>query len=103
MWQFVQGSTFSVGGAFQLDGDPVDMTGWSIVAQVHDASGVKLIADLTATWLDPTKGAIQLSASDTSGWTPGKARIDVAVRDFNGNQYVSQPDFFRIIDTPLPL
>jgi hypothetical protein len=103
MWQFVQGSTFQVMGNFQLDGAPVDMTNWSVTAQIHDATGVNLISALTPTWLDPTTGLLQLAAGNTSNWPVGKARIDVSARDPSGNQYVSMADFFRIIDTPLPV
>jgi hypothetical protein len=103
MWQFVQGSTFQVVGNFQLDGDTQDMTNWSVVAQIHDSTGKTLIANLTPTWLDPTTGLLQLAGGDSSSWPVGKARIDLAVRDPSGNQYVSQPDFFRVIDTPLPV
>jgi hypothetical protein len=103
MWQFVQGSTFQVIGNFQLDGDPVDMTNWSVIAQIHDSTGTTLIANLTPTWLDPTTGLLQLTGGSSAGWPVGKARIDIAARDGSGNQYVSQADYFRIIDTPLPV
>lgn len=103
MWQFVQGSTFQVVGAFQLDGAAVDMTNWSVTAQIHDATGTTLIANLTPTWIDPVNGLLQLNGGDSSSWPVGKARIDVAVRDPSGNQYVSMADFFRVIDTPLPV
>ncbi|MFP3638102.1 hypothetical protein [Paraburkholderia sp. SIMBA_054] len=103
MWQFVQGSTFQVVGQFQLEGAPVDMTNWSVTAQIHDATGVTLISTLTPTWIDQTTGTLQLSAGDTSNWPVGKARIDAAARDPSANQYVSLADFFRIIDTPLPV
>jgi hypothetical protein len=74
-----------------------------VTAQIHDATGVTLIANLSPSWIDSTKGTLQVSASNTSTWPVGKARIDVSVRDTQGNQYVSQADFFRIIDTPLPV
>lgn len=103
MWQFVQGSTFQVLGSFQLDGAPVDMTNWSVMAQIHDATGVTLIAALTPTWIDPVTGLLQLGAANTATWPVGKARIDIAVSDPSGNRYVSPADFFRVIDTPLPV
>lgn len=103
MWQFVQGSTFQVVGQFQLDGAPVDMTGWSVSAQIHDATGTNLIANLTTGWVDQTTGTMQLNASGTSAWPVGKARIDVVARDPLANQYVSMADYFRVIDTPLPV
>lgn len=103
MWQFVQGSTFQVLGNFQLDGAPVDMTGWGVVAQIHDATGKTLISSLSPAWLDPVNGLLQLSATSTSDWPVGKARVDIAATDPSGNQYVSMADYFRIIDTPLPV
>lgn len=103
MWQFVQGSTFQVMGGFQLCGAPIDMTNWSVVAQIHDSAGKTLIANLSVSWIDPTTGTLQLSATATSVWPVGKARIDVSARDPQGNQYVSLADYFRIIDTPLPV
>ena len=90
-------------GSFQLDGYPVDMTGWSVTAQIHDSNGTKLISNLTPTWLDTTAGLLQVSAPSTAAWPVGKARIDVSARDPVGNQYVSMADYFRIIDTPLPV
>lgn len=103
MWHFVQGTTFRVAGSFQLDGASTDMTNWAVNAAIHDAAGETLIANLTATFLDAANGVVQLTAGSTSAWPAGKARIDVAVRDPQGNQYVSTPDYFRIIDTPLPV
>ncbi|BEU21560.1 hypothetical protein [Paraburkholderia sp. 22B1P] len=103
MWQFVQGSTFQVVGQFQLCGAPIDMTNWSITAQIHDATGKTLISNLSTSWIDSTTGTLQLNASSTSAWPVGKARIDVSARDPSGNQYVSMADYFRVIDTPLPV
>ncbi|MBB2999640.1 hypothetical protein FHX57_001971 [Paraburkholderia tropica] len=101
MFNFIRGSTFQLVGQFQLDGLEVDCTGWTLVAKVHDFTGTTLIADLSVTWIDQPSGLAQLNAGDTSSWPVCKARIDIATTDDSGDSRASEPEYFRIGESPV--
>lgn len=101
MFNFIRGATFQLAASFQVDGAPVDCTGWVVTVQIRDYTGDTLIATLTPTWLDQTNGLLQLSAGDTSQWPLGRARIDVTFVDAANSTRASDTDFFRIVESPI--
>ncbi|MBN9093917.1 hypothetical protein [Pandoraea pnomenusa] len=95
------GSTFNLAGTLQKDGAPGDFTGWGMSANLYDATGSTLIAALTVTWIDQTKGLLTLSAPDTSTWAAQKARIDTRIVSPTGDVVLGPPAFLRIAQSPL--
>jgi hypothetical protein len=72
------GASFNLALAFNSDaGVAIDMTPFTVAAQVRDAEGV-LVTDLPIT-LQPTLGTGSISVLDTSGWPLGMLRCDVRV------------------------
>jgi len=95
------GAVFQLAGSLQQDGAPADFSGWAFVANLYDQSGDTLIAPLIVTWLDPTTGLFTLSAADTSGWSAGKARIDIKLTTQAGDTVLGPPAYLRIAQSPL--
>lgn len=78
--QFIRGDTFEFSGPVTATINGVvtdDFTGYSARSQIRTETGV-LLAELTATFLDYQPAILHLISEDpTTGWTVGKAMIDV--------------------------
>jgi hypothetical protein len=99
---FVAGSTFAVQATLKTDAETVDATRYVVMAQLHSADSLSLIAKLSVEWVNPAAGVFNLTyRGDTSAWPAGKARIDVEVTDAEGNVAYSTPEFFRIDRPPM--
>lgn len=95
------GSTFQLVGALQKDGVPSDFTGWTLTANMYDQQGVNLISALNIVWLDITSGLLQMSATGTSNFSAGKARIDCKLVTPTGDIVLGPPTYLRIAQSPL--
>lgn len=73
-----RGDTLIVDVRRESAGQPVDLTGYTIRAQVRTAQGA-LLATLTPTITDAPGGRVQLraAAATTATWEPGSYRYDV--------------------------
>lgn len=72
-----------------VDGKPVparllDMSGWTVQAQVRAKAGGTLVADLELVWIDRAYGSYQLQAKDTTSWPVGALLCDVQFTDPEG-------------------
>jgi len=101
MYTHFRGTTFQFIGQMQDDGVPVDLTNYTLQANVYDPSGMTLYGKMTITPVDLTNGLITLSYPDTSQWPVGKARIDFTLFFPNGEFTASPPDWFRIAQSPM--
>ena len=73
-----RGDTCRLVCAVTIDGDPADITGWSIRSYVR--RGKTLVGELTATITDAANGAFTLLekvAGMTEEWTPGSHTMDI--------------------------
>ncbi|WP_321944506.1 hypothetical protein [Burkholderia cenocepacia] len=95
------GATFRVAGSLQKDGVPSDFSGSTLFAALYDATGTTSISPLTVTWLDITKGLLEIVASSTDGWKPQKARIDCRLTLPTGDIVLGPPIYIRIAQSPL--
>jgi hypothetical protein len=101
MYTHFRGTTFSFAGTFQNDGVNQDLTGATITANVYDKPGVTLYGALTIVVIDAPSGLCTVSYPDTSGWPVGIARIDALILFATGQSIASEPDYFRIAQTPM--
>lgn len=100
MLTFVRGSRFQMAGRFLLDSLAADCSNWStprVVLSSYD--GLNVFAELTFAWLDPLTGQCQVTATDTSGWPVGRARIDAQITDAFGSTYNAVCDYLRIVES----
>jgi hypothetical protein len=101
MFNFTRGATFQLAASFQVDGDSVDCSGWTLTVQIRSHDGDVLIATPIVTWLDQTNGLLTLSVTDTSAWPVGRARIDAVFVDGSGANRASDTEYFRIVESPI--
>jgi len=80
-------------------GANLNLTGWTVYAQVWDADRTLKHADFTVTYVNRVTGQIKLALTDTQTATfPGQAFYDVLLEDtaglknyyIEGNVYVSE-------------
>lgn len=95
------GSTFQLAGILNKDGSSSDFTGWTLTANLYDATGAILISQLSVVWTDPTQGLFMLTAPSTSSWTASKARIDVRLVSPTGDVVLGPPAYLRIAQSPM--
>lgn len=98
------GADFEIVVPVYVDGEVRDLTGWSIHSQVR--RGATLVADLTATSVDPASGVVTLTATpeQTRTWEAKKHLIDILLVDEEGKTIIT-PTFVievepRITDAP---
>lgn len=101
MYTHYRGTTFQFVGQFQNDGDVQDLTGCSLAANVYNKKGDNLYGQLTVTIIAAASGIVQLSFPDTSAWSVGVARIDCLLTLLDGTTVASDPDYFRVAETPM--
>lgn len=76
MLRIKRGDTFVVEATLMQDGQPQDLTGWTIRSQVRQ--GGRLIADLAVEYVDRAAGVYRLSAPEgTAAWAVGLLRSDI--------------------------
>lgn len=95
------GATFRLAGSLQRDGMQSDFTGSTLTAMLYDPAGTTPISSLTVTWLDITKGLLEIAAASTDGWKPQKARIDCRLTLPTGDVVLGPPIYIRIAQSPL--
>lgn len=64
-------------------GNPVDLTGWTVTAQVRDAKYNALVASLSITVDAPQEGAFTIEG-DTANWPVGDLSFDIRYLDSLG-------------------
>lgn len=101
MYTHYRGTTFQFIGQFQDDGVNQDLTGATLTCEVFDALGQTLIATLVVNVLDASKGLVTVSYPNTSTWPVGKARLDSKILFQTGQLIASDPEYFRIAQTPV--
>lgn len=84
--QIIQGDTFELALAAQVDGVTTDLTGWTITASVFVPFSHSY--PLTFAWIDQTVGTYSLSA-DTSLWPIGQMMIGVVYHTDSPQQLTS--------------
>jgi hypothetical protein len=69
-------------------GGPVDLTGWSVWAEVRNSADGPVLIDLAPTIVDAENGEVVISATDevTGGWDPLSARWDLILEDPEGER-----------------
>lgn len=76
MFRIKRGDTFVVEATLAQDGQPQDMTGWSIRSQVR--RGNRLVAELAVEYVDRASGVFRLSVPEgTSDWPIDTLRSDI--------------------------
>lgn len=76
MFKIKRGDTFIVEAALTQNGEPQDLTGWSIRSQVR--RGNKLVAELAVEYADRPTGVYRLSAPEgTAEWPVDMLRSDI--------------------------
>lgn len=90
------GEAFQLAGALQRDATTSDFTHWQVRATLSGVAGAQLIAELTVTWIEPSRGLFKLTAPSTVGWPAGKARIDFRVTTPAGEVIMGPPAYLRI-------
>ena len=76
MFKIKRGDSFIVEAALTQNGEPQDLTGWSIRSQVR--RGNKLVAELAVEYVDRPTGVYRLSAPEgTAEWPVGTLRSDI--------------------------
>jgi hypothetical protein len=101
MYTYFRGTTFQFAGALQDNGVPQDLTGASIAISVFDKPGVNLLGTLSVVVQDAVNGLVTVSYGDTSAWPVGIARIDALITFATGQTIASEPDYFRVAQTPM--
>lgn len=66
-------------------GDPIDLTGWTAVAQAWNESRVTKYADFTVAYTNRTTGTIEIALTDEqTALLPGQAWYDVLLINGSG-------------------
>ncbi len=88
---FIRGCTFE-GEEFQMlqaDFTPVDLTGWTVAAEVRVTNGTTVIIDLAPTISSPSTGVITIPGIDdetTLTYTAGSYKWDLLLEDGSDNR-----------------
>lgn len=102
MYTHFRGTTFQFVGQLQNDGVAQDLTNVaSLNISVFDKPGVNVFGQLTVNIIQATTGLIDVSYPDTSNWPVGLARIDATLTLTDGTIVASEPDYFRIAQSPM--
>jgi len=102
MYTHYRGTTFQFAGQVQNEGKVQDLTGCTITANVYNRAGTVLIGALAVDILQPTLGVISVGyPQGTGNWPVGSARIDALFTFSDGSTLASDPDYFRILQTPV--
>jgi hypothetical protein len=90
-----RGDTFELTCSLENQGNDVDMTGWSIAAQLRKTDDT-LVQDMTVTVTDAAAGEFKITAADTEtdDWPIENLEIDVQFTEFSGN--ISSSETFTI-------
>lgn len=90
--KFKRGDTFVLDGAVSEAGTPIDLTNWTIRAQVR--MGTQLLAELDIVYVDRAAGAYRILAAPavTSTWPVNKLQADVEYTTATG-QVISTETF----------
>jgi len=93
-----RGDTFVLSCTLENEGNPVDITNFTIAAQVRQPDDTLLQA-LTVTVTDTANGAFTLgaSATETEGWEPGKLQCDIEFTEANGEVNSSETFVLNVI------
>jgi len=69
-------------------GSAINLTGFTVAAQVYDDSRTTKYADFTVTYTNRTGGIvdIKLEDTDTANFTPNVLKYDVLLTDGSGNK-----------------
>ena len=69
-------------------GSAINLTGFTVAAQVYDDSRTTKYADFTVTYTNRTGGIVDISLSDTdtANFTPDILKYDVLLTDASGNK-----------------
>ena len=69
-------------------GSAINLTGFTVAAQVYDDSRTTKFADFTVTYTNRVSGIvdIKLSDTDTANFTPNVLKYDVLLTDGSGNK-----------------
>jgi len=69
-------------------GSAINLTGYTVAAQVYDDSRTTKYADFTVTYTNRTSGIvdIKLEDTDTTNFTPDVLKYDVLLTDGSGNK-----------------
>jgi len=101
MYGHYRGTTFQFSGQMQNSGNLQSLLGCQLNVSVFDTTGVTLIGTLTVNITDAENGYFTLSYPDTSQWPVGKARMDAVIAFSDGTTVASDPEYFRILQSPL--
>jgi hypothetical protein len=90
-----RGDTFELTCSLENQGNDVDMTGWSIAAQLRKTDDT-LVQDMTVTVTDAAAGEFKITAADTEtdDWPIENLEIDVQFTEVSGN--ISSSETFTI-------
>jgi len=68
--------------------NPIDLTGFTVAAQVWEETRTTKYADFTTTYTDRSAGSISISLTDvqTATFTPNILKYDVLLVDLSGNK-----------------
>ena len=84
-----QGATFSLGLQYKTSsGVPVNMSGYTVAAQLWNRTGTAKLANFSTPWTDQASGTFRMSltSSVTSGITE-QGQYDMLVTDSGGEKY----------------
>lgn len=90
-----RGDTFELTCSLENQGNDVDITGWSVAAQLRKTDDT-LVQDMTVTVTDAAVGEFQITADDTEtdDWPIENLEIDVQFTESSGN--ISSSETFTI-------
>lgn len=81
-----QGDSWSYAGQaeiFSLEGNLLDLTGWTIKSQLRNATGA-LVCEFDTAWVDPIIQTFTHQRLSTEDWPLGQLRMDIQVTSPSG-------------------
>lgn len=102
MYTHYRGTTFQFIGQLQNDGVVLDLSNATVIAAVYDQGGVQLIANLVVQISDPVNGIVIIKyPTGTGDWPVGKVRLESEITFGDGTNVASDPEYFRVAQSPL--
>lgn len=90
-----RGDSFEVRVTMRLNGEPMDLTGWGIRAQMRDPQKVLVhdFAPVTAVNLEGGQFVLEADYATTKNWAPGAYDCDIEVTAPDDSWRKSTPPF----------
>ena len=98
--EFKRGQTFAYAGQIKNNGAAMSFAGWSISAQLRTNDSLRLVQTLAASFVDPSIGAVLISATDseTANWPIQTLLMDIRVVDPTGQVAISNTIEIAVVE-----